>query len=175
MADRPLECSHCKKAVKVVYKEIAGGSIITTEMCADCPILEHRLHGTPFASKKEGLAEGEAGLCCGKCLTAMETIKMGNPLGCSECYNVFSEILISELAAGNKISPRLQKAIGMKKNQPIHVGKSPNKSADIPSSSRLTAMNEALNEAVKKENYEQAAWLRDQIKALTEKSSEGKN
>ncbi|HEY5235244.1 MAG TPA: UvrB/UvrC motif-containing protein, partial [Rhabdochlamydiaceae bacterium] len=29
--------------------------------------------------------------------------------------------------------------------------------------------NEALNEALKRENYEQAAMLRDQIKTLTEK------
>jgi protein arginine kinase activator len=37
-------------------------------------------------------------------------------------------------------------------------------------------LNEALNEALKRENYEQAAFLRDQIKALMEKTSdEGKN
>lgn len=175
MAERPIECSHCKKTVKVIYKEIVGGSIITTEMCADCPVLEQRLHGAAASSKREGLAEREAGLCCGNCRTEPESIKMGNPVGCSECYSVFSEMLVSELAARNKISPRLQKAIGMKKNQPLHTGKSPNKTTEIPSSTRLTALNEALNEAVKKENYEQAAWLRDQIKALTEKSSEGKN
>lgn len=57
----------------------------------------------------------------------------------------------------------------MKKTQPLHVGKTPNKPLTIPSSSRLKTLNEALNEALKKENYEQAAWIRDQIKDLTEK------
>jgi len=53
----------------------------------------------------------------------------------------------------------------------LHLGKTPTKPVTIPTSSRLTALNEALNEALKKENYEQAAWIRDQIKALTEKGS----
>jgi protein arginine kinase activator len=33
-------------------------------------------------------------------------------------------------------------------------------------------LNEALNETLKKEDYEQAAWLRDQIKAITEKTEQ---
>jgi protein arginine kinase activator len=37
---------------------------------------------------------------------------------------------------------------------------------------QLTTLNEALNEALEKEQYEQAAWLRDQIKEWKEKISE---
>ncbi len=159
MAERPVECGHCKKPVKVTYKEIAGGAITVTDTCADCPILQQKLHGGALAPQKgEGLAET---VCCGNCRTTLEAVKTGNPLGCSECYAVFSDVLISELSAANKIPARIAK-----KNQPIHIGKSPNKPLTIPSSSRLTALNEALNEALKKENYEQAAWIRDQIKAL---------
>jgi protein arginine kinase activator len=101
---------------------------------------------------------------------------MGNPLGCSECYAVFSDVLISELIAGDKLPAQIKKEIMSKRTQPLHLGKSPNKPLTIPSSSRLTALNEALNEALRKENYEQAAWIRDQIKALTEKGiNDGKN
>jgi protein-arginine kinase activator protein McsA len=35
----------------------------------------------------------------------------------------------------------------------------------------LTALNEALNEALKAENYEEAAMLRDQIKQIMEKKN----
>jgi protein arginine kinase activator len=35
-------------------------------------------------------------------------------------------------------------------------------------------LNEALNETLTREDYEQAAWLRDQIKELMEKADEGK-
>jgi len=175
MAERPVECSHCKKPIKVTYKEITGNSIICTEMCADCPVLQQRLHGeTPPVKKGESLVEGEAGLYCGNCKTSLEAVKMGNPLGCSECYSVFSDVLLNEIAAAEKVPLYLRKALSTKKTQPLHIGKSPHKPLTIPSSSRLTALNEALNEALKIENYEQAAWLRDQIKALTEKTDEGK-
>ena len=170
MADRPVECSNCKKPIHVIYKEIVGASIICTEMCSDCPVLQQKLHGKESPVPKAGkLAEGETGLCCNNCRTTLESIKMGNPLGCSECYEVFSDVLVGELSAQGKIPARIKKEIAVKKSMPLHLGKTPEKPLEIPASSRLTALNEALNEALKKENYEQAAWLRDQIKALTEK------
>ncbi len=177
MAERPVECSNCKKSIKVVYKEIVDTSILCSEMCADCPVLQQKLHGQNLQPAiREGLTETEAGLCCGNCRTTLESIQMGNPLGCSECYAVFSDVLISELSAADKIPPRLKKEVQAKKTQSLHIGKTPNKPLTIPASSRLTALNEALNEALKKENYEQAAWIRDQIKALMEKgANDGKN
>lgn len=167
MVDRPVECSHCKKPTTVIYKEIVDKSMICTEMCSDCPVLQRRLHGqTP--PPVEGVSEKETGLFCGNCRTSLESIKMGNPVGCSECYSVFSDLIISELIAADKIPARIKKEFPAMKNQALHLGKSPNKPLTIPSSSRLTTLNEALNEALKKENYEQAAWIRDQIKGLTD-------
>lgn len=174
MPERPIECSHCKKPIKVIYKEIVGKTIIITEMCADCPIFQEKLHGAPTTTPSEGWKQGEKGLSCGNCRTTLESIKMGNPLGCSECYSIFSDVLVSELLAANKISPRIKKSLATKKSEPLHVGKSPKKGAEVSPSSSLIALNEALNEALKKENYEQAAWLRDQIKAIMGKN-EGKS
>ncbi len=177
MAERPVECSHCKKSIKVVYKEIVDTSLLCTEMCGECPILQQKLHGQNLErpQSREGLTETEAGLCCGNCRTTLESIQMGNPLGCSECYAVFADVLINELIARDNLPSRIKKEIAAKKTQPLHIGKSPNVSVTIPSSSRLTALNEALNDALKRENYEQAAWIRDQIKALMEKGSDGKS
>jgi protein arginine kinase activator len=177
MPDRPVECSHCKKSIKVIYKEIVTSSIVCTEMCSDCPVLQQKLHGQMAEPKKrEGLPETGAGLYCENCRTSLESIKMGNPLGCSECYAVFADVLISELIAADKLPARIKRDILAKKTQPLHLGKTPNKPLTIPPSSRLTTLNEALNEALKKENYEQAAWIRDQIKALTEKgANDGKS
>ncbi len=176
MADRPVECTgHCKRPIKVLYKEIVGNVISITEMCSECPVHEQKLHGQIKVPATEGLAEGEAGLCCGNCRTTLESVLTGNPLGCPECYPVFSDVLISELISEDAVPPHIKKSVGAKKTQPFHIGKSPSHSQTLPTSSRLTTLNEALNEALKKENYEQAAWLRDQIKALMEKGSdEGK-
>jgi protein arginine kinase activator len=75
---------------------------------------------------------------------------------------------LNELAAEDALPAHLKKALAAKKVQQVHIGKSPTKPLVIPIASRLTSLNEALNEALKKENYEQAAWLRDQIKKLME-------
>lgn len=165
MPDRPLECSECKKPVTVHYTEIVGESMIQTCMCADCPELQKRLHGIPqWQSDSEGL-EGAAGLACGNCGTSLDAVRMGNDLGCCDCYEVFGDVLIQELLSSKKVPSRIA---NNKKSTPIHIGRNPGESPEINISLRLLALNEALNETLKKEDYEQAAWLRDQIKALTD-------
>ena len=169
MTERPVECSQCKKPTKVLYKEIAQGSMNVTEMCSDCPLLLRKLHGTAPEKVLEGKGQERTTLFCGNCHTPLEAVKMGNPLGCSQCYTVFGDVLVQELLAENKLPKVMETA---KRNQPLHIGKTLDKPVQIPSSNRLTALNEALNEALKKENYEEAAWLRDQIKELTQKPDE---
>lgn len=161
--ERPLECSECKKAISVRYTEVIGNTITHTIMCAECPQLQHRLHGIP-AAQQGGQAVG-AGLCCGTCGTTLDAVRMSSPLGCRDCYDVFEDVLLSEMLDANKISARITTA---KKSIPVHIGRSPGEAKEISPSLRLLALNEALNETLRQENYEQAAWLRDQIKALTE-------
>jgi protein arginine kinase activator len=150
---------------------MVGHAITETEMCSECPVLQRKLHGSQSDyPPAESLVEG-AGLCCSSCRTTFEAVKMGNPVGCFECYKVFGDLLLGELLAQNKIPARLRKGINLRRGQPIHIGKTPDKALNIPSSSRLTALNEALNEALKAENYEEAAMLRDQIKQIMEKKN----
>ncbi len=163
--DRPLECSECKKPVAVIYTEIVGNMITHTSMCADCPELQKRLYGTNPAEYVANQVGVNAGLCCGNCGTTLEEVKRGHRLGCMECYNVFGDLLLSEMAAANRLLPRVS---NFKKSVPIHIGRAPGESLAISPSSRLLALNEALRETLSREDYEQAAWLRDQIKALTE-------
>lgn len=171
--DRPLECSECKKPIAVRYTEIIGHTITRTSMCADCPELQRRLHGTS-AYRAGGMIQGDVstGLACGNCGTTLEAIRVGNPLGCSVCYEVFDDVLLSEMLSAEKIPPRITQT---KKSIPIHIGRAPGEIQEMNPSLRLLALNEALNETLKREDYEQAAWLRDQIKALTDKNekSEG--
>ncbi len=66
MAERPVECSHCKRPIHVTYKEIMNNSILCTEMCAECQILQERLHGEiQNATKTADKKEEDPGLCCG--------------------------------------------------------------------------------------------------------------
>jgi protein arginine kinase activator len=170
-AERPLECNQCKKPIAVNYTEIVGDLTSRTCMCNDCPVLQQRLFGIPRTTTGEGQFERRAGLACGNCGTTLEAIKVGNPLGCSVCYEVFEEILLPELNSRGKISPRLVTA---KKSQALHMGRGYGETQEISSSMRLLALNEALSETLQREDYEQAAWLRDQIKALTEAKDDNK-
>ena len=169
MSERPVECNQCKKSTKIIYKEIIGHSITVTEMCPDCPTLLKRLHGVSPEEASQEWKESDAGLFCGHCHTPLESIKMGNPMGCKDCYATFGDVLMGELIAENKLPKQMQ---NVRRNQPLHIGKTPGKPVHIPASNRLTTLNEALNEALQQENYEEAAWLRDQINQLTNKSDD---
>jgi protein arginine kinase activator len=168
LPDRPLECTECRKPIAVHYTEMVGEAVNHTSMCADCPVLRHKLHGAPHVEHSEGKREGTS-LACGNCGTTLDAIRVGTPLGCNVCYEVFDDVLLPEMLAANKIPPRIATT---KKSVPIHIGRNPGESQEISPSLRLLALNEALSEMLKSEDYEQAAWLRDQIKALTEKKAE---
>jgi protein arginine kinase activator len=164
--ERPLECTECKKPISVRYTEIVGDSIIDTSMCADCPELQRRLHGTSPRELIANQTGSPAGLECGNCGTTLEEVRRGHRLGCPDCYTVFEDVIFMELQTANRMPSR---ALAGKKSPPPHIGRSPGEKVTISPSSQLLALNEALTETLSREDYEQAAALRDQIKALTEK------
>ncbi|MBJ7449029.1 MAG: UvrB/UvrC motif-containing protein [Parachlamydiales bacterium] len=171
MTDRPLECTECKRPVAVFYTEVVKNSATRSCMCNECPVLQRLIHG----SKKSDIINENSnvitGLCCGHCGTSLEAIRTGNNLGCSECYEIFGDQLVKELVISKKLSAKT--IANLKKSSPIHIGKAPGESNEMNPSMKLMALNEALNETLSREDYEQAALLRDQIKSLME-SSDGK-
>jgi protein arginine kinase activator len=121
-------------------------------------MLEEKLHG----SKKES----SKGLACSHCTTPLEQILTGGPVGCSECYTVFEKQIFSDLVATDSIPSFLQK-----KKELLHVGRAPHQAKAPPLPSKLLALKEALTDALRRENYEQAAFIRDQIKTLSQEKS----
>ncbi len=175
MPERPIECIQCQKPIDVTYKEISLENTICTEMCSECPILAKKLHGQSTSPYKNEASKESIKVCCALCLTTIESIQTGNLLGCSLCYEVFDNLLIEKLIDENLLSSLIQKEIINKKPNPIHTGKSPKQSITIPFSNQAATLTAALSDAIQKEHYEQAAWLRDQIKELKEKENERKN
>jgi protein arginine kinase activator len=169
LPERHLECSGCKKPITVCYTEIVGKTMYRLGMCDDCPILRQKLHGTLSPALTEDEAKTQ-GLTCGGCGTSADEVRMGASLGCSMCYDVFEEILINELVAANRM---VQKVLGGKKLEPLHLGRIPGQASEINPAIKLLALHQALHETLGREDYEQAAWLRDQIKALTEEKKDG--
>lgn len=167
--ERPLDCSECRKPIAVRYTEVVVGSVSTVCMCAECPHLHKRLFGMPF-NPEEGL-HGETGLVCGDCGTSLANIRMGSLLGCSHCYEIFGEAVIHELRVAHAL-PSTLTAGGQKSGANIHIGRAPGELSEISPTTRLVALNQALIETLHREDYEQAALLRDQIRTLTEHAPE---
>jgi len=167
LPERHIECSECKKPVKVIYTEIVGKMIYRLSMCSSCPVLKQKMHGThPTHSFAEAIASG---LCCGNCKTSQDEVKMGASLGCGLCYEVFDEVLTQDLVHAERQTLK-QKLV--KRPTPLHLGRQPGEKGEVTSQAKLLSLHQALHETLSREDYEQAAWLRDQIKELTEETKQ---
>ncbi len=87
---------------------------------------------------------------CPICGESFSDFKRTGKLGCSECYNTFKFPLAEVLRQVHR--------------NPIHHGKIPgNMRAEFSKKQRLTELKVSLQEAVKCENYEEAAKLHKEI------------
>ena len=156
MKERPIECIQCNRKADVHYTEIVGELVMTTEMCRDCPILKSRLQG------KEHPQESPKERSCQKCQTSLDAILLGEPPGCAECYLIFKTEIASQFETSSLLSSHLEKM----DRSLLHLGASPDQSKSDTLLSRLHNLKGALSAALERENYEEAAWLRDQIKTV---------
>lgn len=101
---------------------------------------------------------------CAKCGMTYEDFKKIGRLGCGECYTTFK----------SSLAPLLKRIHGS--NQ--HLGKAPSPvsikeaKASVKINEELEAAKLELQKAVKKEEFEEAAALRDKIKFLEKKIKE---
>ena len=97
-------------------------------------------------------------------------MRSGAPLGCGQCYETFTDYLVNELISDGKVPSQIGQVA---KGAAVHKGGEPGKVSEVNLASRLQTLNQTLAEALNREDYEQAAWIRDQIKQLTEKADGG--
>ncbi|MCH1430490.1 MAG: UvrB/UvrC motif-containing protein [Chlamydiales bacterium] len=169
MNERPIECSECKKDLTVNYSQIVGQKMHQWKMCADCPVLEKKMGAEPPPGALSPKEQDSKLLKCPSCLTTQETLQTGGITGCAKCYEVFEELIAKELVNLAAIPPTTNQA--SVKLESLHFGKEPGKTRTLSPSIQLIALNEALDETLLNEDYEQAAKLRDQIKQLTEEQN----
>lgn len=92
---------------------------------------------------------------CGNCQMTYRDFSRTGKIGCSACYSTFEK----------RLEPLLRRIHGAS----THNGKIPKRSGgQIEMKQRIKNMRRALKAHVANEEYEQAAALRDQIKALEE-------
>ena len=160
-------CMICKdKEAKVHLTQIVGDKMQKVDLCEECAktkgvndpagfSLADLLLGLGASKEIEDTAGGEE-LKCPVCGFTQADFKKAGRLGCSECYVTFNDPLQSLLKSMHK---------GTR-----HVGKVPQalqKTRDL--SDRLRLLQKKLDKAISAENFEEAAELRDEIKAVKEK------
>lgn len=159
-------CDICHENVATVHlTEIVGEKIIETHICENCSDLKTKgvkehlslfefLDGLlPEESEKDGAVK------CPGCSLSYEDFKKTNRVGCADCYKTFKR----------KLSPLIKKVHGLV----FHKGKVPLYGKKHPHGALLKELEGKLIAAVKSEEYEEAARLRDEIKKITEGSNAG--
>ena len=167
-------CSICKEKTATVHlTQIVGDKMQKMDLCEDCAKAKGINDPTGFgladldlvlglgASQQIEQAAGGVELKCPRCGFTQADFKKSGRLGCPECYRTFAEGLGGLLKTMHK---------GTR-----HAGKTPEalrSSRDL--SDRMKTLQIKLAKAVKDENFEQAAALRDEIKAMSDSPATAK-
>lgn len=162
-------CDDCKKNQACVHlTQISSTEKIDRHLCEECAKKYGELIFNP--DQKFSVNDFLAGIfnngldsigdvsqpktaVCPSCGMSYRDFSRTGKIGCSDCYMAF----------GKRLEPLLRRIHGANS----HIGKVPRRSGgEIAFRQRVAAMRKALGAHVANEEYEQAADLRDQIKAL---------
>jgi protein arginine kinase activator len=168
-------CSICKEKPATVHlTQIVGDKMQKLDLCEDCAKAKGINDPTSFgladldlvlglgASQEIEQAAGGVELKCPRCGFTQADFKKSGRLGCPECYQTFAEGLGGLLKTMHK---------GTR-----HTGKAPEalrQSRDL--SDRMKTLQIKLAKAIKDEDFEEAAILRDEIKRMSERPATPKN
>ena len=165
-----MDCQSChaKKATVHLTEIVGNKEKRELHLCEQCAQEQQGTTGMEIMglissafgpAGKPGGPEGKD-LKCATCGLAYAEFRSRGRLGCPQCYEVFREAL----------EPLLEKIHG----KSGHVGKAPGgpPTADRTRDKHLVALRRQLQGAVKGENYELAAKLRDELKHA-EEAAEG--
>lgn len=159
-----MKCDLCPKEATIHYTQILDENVTESHLCEACAkkkdslgsshkFLVSELLSSLADLSEEGpeLEQGEAK--CPGCGLNFQNFKKIGRLGCSQCYETFSDQL-------DKLLKRIH---GSKQ----HLGKTLHKkSKKTQRMTKIQVLRSLLENAVQNEKYEEAAKIRDQIKEL---------
>lgn len=163
-------CQNCKQRESVVHlTKIVNGQAIQTHLCQECAqkvqgfgfaiypgmvsnFLQALFGHDPTISSEQGVENPQQTKCPG-CDRTFFQIQQAGRMGCSKCYDVFQpqmELLLRRIHGGVN-----------------HVGKVPARSgAAIKNRKLILELKNKLQDLVNKEEFEEAAIIRDRIREL---------
>lgn len=174
-------CQNCNKnEATVKYTEIINGEKREVMLCEECSRelgIGHMNFNMPidFSSFFGDLLEGyednsfmplltaNKQLKCNNCNMSFDELMEQGKFGCEECYDAFSpkiDSILKRIQGSNRYAGR--KLVGNKESK-IKFEEKPEKKE-----TGKEKLQRELKEAIEKENYEEAAKIRDKIKELKE-------
>ncbi len=152
----PLKCDVCEKPATVHLTQIVNNKVHKVDLCEECAQAKGVTDPSGFSLAdlllKASLnpETGASGVSCEQCGFTQNDFKKHGRFGCPACYDSFKGML----------DPMLD---NMHKGT-AHTGKVPSRALERKSLyDRLNKLELNLNDAVKAENYEEAARCRDEI------------
>ncbi len=167
---KPLKCDLCDETATVHLTQILNNQIHKIDLCESCAEEKGITDPNGYSladllvkpeAENEELSEAlEAFDECSECGYTQREFKKTGRLGCPQCYETFGPLLSPALA-------------GMHKGDK-HKGKVPEHAVERKSfEDRLSTLETELQEAIKLEQYEEAARYRDQILELKKAQKAG--
>ena len=154
-----FKCDKCGKPASIFLTEIENGQKIQKHLCEDCASAEGITikPNVPISQLLEDFILHSSGgqqladLKCDVCGLTFKEFRQQGLLGCPNDYDAFEPAL----------TPLMQRA---QERASTHMGKIPKRADENQKKhNSILRLKAQLNEAVTREDYEQAAILRDQI------------
>ena len=164
-------CDKCKKNnATTIYKQTINGNTTVMHLCSECAA---KYGGFNFPANFFGTDDLFSQLLfpayvknspdtskrCPSCGKSFDEIISSGKVGCSNCYLTFE----------NELSPSISKIHGNAE----HSGKLPKGAGEkAQKAHKLDSLKKQLQQAIQNEEFEQAAKIRDQIKAMEGNNTE---
>ena len=173
-----MKCTHCNNnEANTHITKIINGKREEMHLCSECaeklgvmeefkfePFSMDSFFGNLLGAGASALNSLTGIERCGYCGSSMNDIINSGKVGCANCYDKFEE----------RLSPSIEKIHGKTR----HIGKSVSyteeaeQGAEAQSLSKEEELKEQLKKAVQEQRFEDAAVIRDKIKALSEENGE---
>lgn len=159
-------CDNCGKNVATTHiKTVINGVVNEKNLCKECASnLEYESFAQSSLSQMLASVFGDAELLphtasqkkCDCCGSTFADISRSGKAGCPDCYKTFY----------NELLPYIKRVHG----NTVHIGKRPSNAENIIKQTNDTAadLKLELEKLIREEKYEEAAVIRDKIKALDE-------
>lgn len=184
-------CERCKiREANIQYTEVINGVKTEHNFCAQCAkemdfgpysaifdgefplaqLLSGLLGGEMPVQKKDRLSQ----ITCPSCGMSYEEFVKNSCFGCADCYTMFDPLIqdnIKQLQGSDSHKgkrPVYQETLSGSRAQAAAVAKEETEQTKSSAEQQLRAWDRKLKEALRVEDYENAAVYRDKIRALRE-------